>query len=108
MTDTQKSKGRSAVTNGKRLLTGIDGRSKEARRHRDLLDSFAIEFNAVSESELSQCRLAADLQLQCELEAAKRLRGEPIDEGALVTAGNALRRHLRDLRASARRRSARA
>jgi hypothetical protein len=32
---------RSRITNGKQMLAGIDGRSAEARRYRDLAMSFA-------------------------------------------------------------------
>jgi hypothetical protein len=99
--DMQKSKGRSRVTNGK-LGDGVDGRGREARRFRDVLDALVVEFDAQAESELGLCRRAAGLAVWCESEEAKLARGESADVAGLVTAGNSIRRLRRDLSASKR------
>jgi hypothetical protein len=100
--DSRNSKGRSAVTNGKRLFPGVDGRTREARRYRDVLDSLIVEYDAIAESDLGMCRRIAGLTVFCERIEAQLARGESADDGALVTAGNSIRRFRRDLAASRR------
>lgn len=91
---------RSAITNGTVLLEGVDGRSREGRRYRDLLDAFIAEFGAATEAEIALCRRAARLSTHLEQEDAQAIRGEVSDVAASVTATNALRRVLSDLRTS--------
>jgi hypothetical protein len=53
---------RSRVTNGSELLRGVDGRSAEGRRYRDLTEAFRVEFGlGASEREMAAIRLAAAL-----------------------------------------------
>ena len=100
---------RSAVSNGRRLFVEGTGNTAWARRHRDIVDALVAEFDATNESDLLLVRRAANLSLQLEQQELAAVRGESVDTGAMVTAGNALRRLLRDLRASwkARKRAAR-
>jgi hypothetical protein len=107
MTDTcsaistvKKAIGRSRVSSGRDVLPGVDGRTAPARRFGDVLDRLIVEFDARSESDLLLCREAARLQVEQEQRAAAHVRGEAVDERAGVTAGNSLRRILRDLTAS--------
>jgi len=97
---------RSAVSNGTRLLNGVDAsRSKDARRYRDILDALLVQLpGAPSEDDLILARLAAELTLKCEERQAAMLRGEPTDETQANTTANTLRRLLADLRAGPRRR----
>jgi hypothetical protein len=53
---------RSRITNGSELLRGVDGRSAEGRRYRDLTEAFRTEFGLrSSEREMAAIRLAAAL-----------------------------------------------
>jgi hypothetical protein len=90
------------VSNGSAVLPGVDGRSREARRYRDLLDSFVIEHNAMAEAELCLARRAAGLSVWLEQQEALAAKGKAIDIGAVTTATNSLRRLLDDLAASSR------
>jgi len=99
---TTKPTSRSRVSNGSALLPNVDGRSRAARRYRDVLDTLIAEYGATSESDLSLCRVAASLSVELEQREAKAIRGETLDLSAMVTAGNLLRRLLRDLAASQR------
>jgi hypothetical protein len=51
-----KSKGRSRATNRISVLNGVDGRSTEARRYRDLIAIFASQFQIRSESDIALVR----------------------------------------------------
>lgn len=98
---TSKMKGRSRVTNGAALLAGIDGRSRHARRVRDVLDALLTQLDrAPTEADMILARRAADLSVWCEMQQAARMRGEQAPE--TVTATNALRRVLSDLGLSQR------
>jgi hypothetical protein len=58
----RKPTARSAVSNGTRLLAGIDGRSSQARRFRDLIAELATELDdAPSTAQLGAIRQAAAL-----------------------------------------------
>jgi hypothetical protein len=58
---------RSRITNGSELLRGVDGRSAEGRRYRDLTEAFRAEFGlGASEREMAAIRLAAALTVQSE------------------------------------------
>jgi hypothetical protein len=63
---------RSRITNGSELLRGVDGRSAEGRRYRDLTEAFRVEFGlGANEREMAAIRLAAALTVQSEtLQAA--------------------------------------
>jgi hypothetical protein len=60
---------RSAVTNGKTLIAGIDGRSAWMRRFRDLFEAHVADLGGddqISEAERSIARRAAVLATECE------------------------------------------
>jgi hypothetical protein len=91
---------RSAVSNGSRVLDGVDGRSSAARRFRDLALSFASELggeSALTEPQKALVRHAAALTIQSEALHASIVRGEPVDSEQLVRVSNTLARTLKDL-----------
>jgi len=88
---------RSRITNGSRLLRGIDGRSASARRFRDLVDSFVSELGGidkVGESEKATIRQAASLTLRCESLQADLVNGLPVDDEQMVRLANVASRLL--------------
>ena len=89
---------RSAVTNGRSVLQGIDGRSRTARRFRDLYRAYLSETNGAHEE---LCKQAASLVLQRELLDAAMVRGETVDTLQLVRLSGAINRTLTRLRSSA-------
>ena len=98
---------RSRVTNGSELLRGVDGRSAEGRRYRDLTEAFRVEFGlGASEREMAAIRLAAALTVQGETLQAAIVRGERVAEEELTRALNQARA-LRELRLMQKRRAPR-
>lgn len=95
---------RAAVSNGSRLLPDCDGRTRHARRLRDVLDALIEEFDACTEGKLSLCRRAAGLSVWLEQQEALIASGAAIDIAATTTATNSLRRLLSDLAGRRRRR----
>lgn len=90
---------RSAVTNGSRMLAGVDGTSALARRYRDLVAMLGAEFGGVSsEVELLLVRNAATLQLHAEELTASMVRGEVVDAEAITRAANGATRALAQLK----------
>jgi hypothetical protein len=83
---------RSRATNGTRLLTGVDGRSRAARRFRDLIRSYEAEFNISSESDKTMIRTAAMLALKAEEMQAAVVRGERTDGDDIVPMAGSVRR----------------
>lgn len=64
-----KSSGKSAVSNGSRLLPGVDGRSVWVRRCRDLIEAHVSDLGgitAISEAERSIVRRASVLTVELE------------------------------------------
>lgn len=99
--------GRARVSNGSKLLTGVDGRSSAARRLRDLQDQLLAELGDVpSQRDMILAREAAWLSLTSEQQQAALARGAPVDVATMVTTTNALRRVLDNLGRRRRRRSA--
>lgn len=92
-------RGRSAVTTGTRALIGVDHRSAEARRFRDLIEDLSAglgdELTAV---EILQVRNVATLQLLSEQMAAAVARGDQVDPDAATRAANGAVRALAGLR----------
>lgn len=89
---------RSAITNGTRLLSGVDGRSRVARRYRDLTDGLLAQLGEPpNEANLSLARRCATMMLWSEAEEDRLARGEAIDMAAFTTTANTLRRLLSDL-----------
>ena len=90
---------RSRVTNRSDLLRGIDGRSAEARRYRDLIEGFAADFDDAppGERELALIRQAAAMSVQAEALQARIVRGEDVDLEQLTRLSNVLTRTLKEL-----------
>lgn len=91
---------RSRVTNGTRLLEGIDGRSAEARRYRDLCQSFADDCGgaaALTEAQRTLVRQAAMLAVQSEKFQAAMIRGEMVSDEQMTRVANSLSRTLHRL-----------
>jgi hypothetical protein len=73
---------RSAVSNGSRVLDGIDGRSREARRFRDVLGEIVSDLGGadrLSEGQRQLARRCAMLAVECEKIEAAGVAGEAID-----------------------------
>lgn len=90
---------RSAVSNGTRVLPGVDGRSPGARRFHDIVTDLRAEFGEpLSTAENLMIRNAATLSIAAEDLAAAQARGEPIDPDMLTRAANGATRALAALR----------
>lgn len=90
---------RSSVTNGSRVLVGVDGRSAGARRYRDLIDGLTRELGGeLSAAEQLAVRNAASLQLHSENLTAAQARGEHVEADAITRAANGATRALTALR----------
>jgi hypothetical protein len=95
-------KNRSARTNGLIVLHGVDGRSPEGRRYRDLVLAYAEEIGGVaslSEQDAALVRHCACATMQSETLQAAVVRGEHIDTEQFVRLGNGLVRALNALKA---------
>jgi hypothetical protein len=99
-----KSCARSRIANGSAVLDRVDGRTTAGRRYRDVLDQLIVEHNIVGESDMLLARRAADLTVWLDDQASLRANGAASDIATSVTAANALRRILSDLRGSGRHR----
>jgi hypothetical protein len=91
---------RSRVTNGSKMLAGIDGRSAEARRFRDLCLSFANDLGGapgLTESQRALVRQAAALTVQSEKLQAAMIRGEDVSDEQMTRVANSLSRTLHRL-----------
>ena len=78
----QKPTARSRVTNGRQILAGIDQRSPNARRYRDLVAVVAADQGGVdhcSEAKLQLIRRFAALSVQAEAMEAQLANGTAID-----------------------------
>jgi hypothetical protein len=88
---------RSIVTNGAKMIVGVDGRSADARRFRDLAMSFADDAggaSALTEAKRTLVKQAAMLTIQSEKSQAAMLQGEPVNVGQQVRIADALSRAL--------------
>ena len=86
--DELPSRTRSAVTNHKDLLPGLDGRSASARRFRDLVNAFVADMGGLdccSEIKLGLVRRLAATTVQAEMLEARMVNGEAIDIATLCT-----------------------
>src|SRR5215510_4101302 len=84
--DELPSRTRSAVTNHKDLLPGLDGRSATARRFRDLVNAFIADMGGLercSEIRLGLLRRLAATTVQAELLEARMVNGEVINIATL-------------------------
>jgi hypothetical protein len=92
---------RSAVSNGTRLLAGVDGRSSTARRFRDLIAELTAEAGGaegLSAADRSAIRQAATIMLRAEQVQAAIVRGEAVDSDTLIRLSSEARRVLAGLR----------
>ena len=96
----KKPTARSRVTNGSELLVGADGRSRWARRLRDVIDAYGRDCGDtgdITSARRALIRRAATLTVECEmLEArfANAGQADASDLAAYQTACNSLRRLL--------------
>jgi hypothetical protein len=92
---------RRKVTNGTRLLEGVDGRSPTARRYKDLVESFAHDLGGLaelSEVDRSLVRQAASLTLHAEQLQAAIVQGRDVDPDELIRLSNTSRRLLASIK----------
>jgi hypothetical protein len=92
---------RSAISNGSRVLNGVDGRSASARRFKDLIANFSRDLGGLehlTEAEHALVRQAASLTLRAEQLQAAVVRGEPIDPDELIRLTSEARRCLSSVR----------
>ncbi len=92
---------RSRLTNGRELfLADVDGRSREARRYRDVYVALIAHLGGeahASETKRHLAKRASALIVWAEIEEARLATGETLDVQTYTTAVNALRRLLGDL-----------
>jgi hypothetical protein len=94
-------KNRSAASNRSTILAGVDGRSLEARRFRDLCVSYSDPlggFESLSEDDAAIVRQAAGVTLQSESMQASIVRGEAVDAEQVVRLTNVLTRLLASIK----------
>jgi hypothetical protein len=96
---------RSKVTNGTRLLEGMDKRSATGRRYRDLVQGYTQTLGglpALGTGDAALVREVAAKTLLSEHLAAAQARGENVDTEQAVRVGNVLQRLLARLDRRAR------
>jgi len=79
---TMSPKARSRISNGSAILDGIDGRSREARRFRDVLAEIVADLGGhdrLSEGQRQLARRCAMLAVECEKIEALGVAGEAIN-----------------------------
>jgi hypothetical protein len=101
---------RAAVSNGSRLhAKGIDGRTRDARRFRDLVASFSESLggeSALGEADKALVRNAAALAVKAERMQAAIVKGEDVDLEGLTRLSNCVSRVLGQLGVKRERRDA--
>jgi len=85
---------RSRVTNGRVLIAGIDGRSRQARRWRDLFRGFMADTGGRNET---LCRSLATMVVQRERMDAALVAGDDVDVGELARLCGAISRIMTKL-----------
>jgi hypothetical protein len=88
---------RSRVTNGSKMVHGLDGRTASARRFRDLQIAYAGDLGGpenLGEAQRALIAQTATLQVQAERVQAAVLRGEQIDAEQLTRLANSVARNL--------------
>lgn len=88
---TRSTTNRSAVSNGSRLLEGVDGRSALGRRYRDLSMSLADDLGGadkLSTVQAAMVRQLAGVMVESERMQAAIVRDEQIDREQLVRLSN--------------------
>jgi hypothetical protein len=99
---------RSAVTNGSKLLVGIDMRSPTARRYRDLVQAFTADIGRkLTEFEKAMVKQAASLSLTNEMKQAQLVNGGvPVDTDEMIRLSSEVRRILDAIRTRKRKSAA--
>jgi hypothetical protein len=93
---------RARMSNGGTLLPGVDGRSAEGRRYRDLVCAFAAGLggpDGLVEQDAALVRNAAAVTMKCESMQAAVVRGEHVDLEQMTRLANGLTRALNAIRA---------
>lgn len=93
-----KPRGRSRITNGRRLFEHEPTRLRSERRYRDLLEAYTAQFEIVTEADRALVRNAATLTLEQEEMTAARIRGERVNGDDVVRMSSELRRVLSELK----------
>lgn len=92
-----RAQNRSRVTNGQRLLEGMDKRSAEGRRFRDLVHAYSEPFggfHALDAGGQALVRESAAKTIESERNAAALARGEAVDSEQSVRIANSLARMI--------------
>lgn len=98
--------GRSQVTNGRRLLIGVDARSKHGRRFRDLIAAYTDEIGGnLSATDQAMVKQAAALSIRAEMMQAEIVNGVAVNPDDMVRVTSESRRIVETIKtnASARR-----
>ena len=84
------------TSSGLELPRGVDYRTIDGRRFRDLYEGFASEFGAgaLTDAQKGLIRQAVMLQIEAELMQARRLQGEMLDPDVMIRLSGASRRAL--------------
>jgi hypothetical protein len=83
------------ISNGTKMLDGVDMRSAAGRRFRHLVDAYSAELGAdLSEAELSLIRQAVGLQLLAERLQGQIVNGDAVDSDALIRLSSTSKRLL--------------
>jgi hypothetical protein len=89
---------RSVVTNGKRPLPGVDGRSTWGRRRRDLIAALSLELGRpLRERDKALIANTASLIVRCEQLHVQIANGAEVDDDQLIRLSNTASRLLRTL-----------
>lgn len=81
------------------MLPGVDGRSRTARRFRDLVEALeADQTGPMTEALRLQIRAAASMQVHAEDMTARLARGEPVSAEEMSRAANGAIRAMASLR----------
>jgi hypothetical protein len=90
---------RSKVTNSG-LLAGVDNRSSEARRYKDLVAGFVDQFSLRGDDAagLAQCQTAASIKLKIESLTGSMCNDQRVDPSELAKLSGELRAVLNDLK----------
>lgn len=92
----------SKIGNNKSFLDGVDGRTKGARRYRELLARISLELASknrrpVQEHEMALLRRAVSLAMLSEQQDTRLANGEQVDGREYAAITNAFRRLLNDV-----------
>lgn len=101
--EVRSAKAHARVTNNLRELDGIDGRTSEGKRYRDLIDLAVAEFGSHDPLRL---RELAGLRFSLEKTQAAVVNGDILRSEDLVRLANLIGRREKELRAAQRRAAA--